>query len=47
MDKLREVTREIVNIANDGTNDYDIFDDVLKVLKKEFIELVEEEVKGE
>lgn len=36
MDNLKKVTKEIVKITNDGTNDYDIYDDVLKVLKREF-----------
>lgn len=36
MDNLREITREIVNVTNEGTNNYDIFDDVLKILDREF-----------
>lgn len=43
MDKLRKVTEEIVKITDEGTNNYDIYDDILKVLQEEFSEVIEEE----
>jgi len=36
MDKLKKIAKKIVTITNEGDNDYDIYDDVLKVLEKEY-----------
>lgn len=36
MDNLRNVTKEIIKVADNGTNNYDIYDDVLKILNREF-----------
>lgn len=35
MDKLKKIAKKIVDITNEGSNDYDIYDDVLEVLEKE------------
>lgn len=36
MGNLQNITKQIVKVINEGTNDYDIYDDILKILKSEF-----------